>query len=153
MKHGSVTVSQGKVYVCTYLCSLSGGGVDYGPINCNPLVFSGTDSLECCNIPINDDNLVETTESFTVSLSTTASASDATLINPVQATVSITDNDIAFMRFLQSAYSVFENTGPLPVTLVLDPFGGSGTGPDSITQDIVEQIIARVEAGDTAIGK
>ena len=57
------------------------------------------------------------------------------------------------MRFLQSAYSQFENAGPLPVTLVLDPFGGSGTGPDSITQDIVEQIIARVEAGDTAIGK
>ena len=97
MKHGSVTVSQGKVCVCTYLCSLSGGGLDYGPITCNPLVFSGTDSLECCNIPINDDNLVETTESFTVSLSTTASASDATLINPVQATVSITDNDSEFI--------------------------------------------------------
>ena len=96
MNHGSVTVSKGKVYVCTYLCSLSGGGVDYGPITCNPLVFTGTDSLEWCNIPINDDNLVETTESFTVSLSTTAPASDATLINPVQATVSITDNDSEF---------------------------------------------------------
>jgi len=57
------------------------------------------------------------------------------------------------MRFSQSAYSQSENAGSLLVTLVLDPFGGSGTGPDSITQDIVEQIIARVEVGDTAIGK
>jgi len=85
-----------KVHVCTYWCPLSGGGVDYGPITCNPLVFSGTDSLECCNIPINDDNLCEDTESFTVSLNTTATASDATLINPVQATVSIIDNDSEF---------------------------------------------------------
>ena len=57
------------------------------------------------------------------------------------------------MRFLLPAISVFENAGPLSVTLVLDPFGGSGTGPDSITQYIVEQIIARVEVGNTAIGK
>jgi len=55
------------------------------------------------------------------------------------------------MRFLLSAYSQSENAGSLPVTLVLDPFGGSGTGPDSITEDIVEQIIAK--ADDTAIGK
>ena len=72
---------------------LLGGGVDYGPISCNPLVFSGNDSQECCSIPINDDNLVEATESFTVSLTTTAPASDANLIAPTQATVSIFDND------------------------------------------------------------
>ena len=93
MNHGSVTVSQGKVYVCTYLCSLSGGGVDYGPITCNPLVFSGNDSQECCNIPINDDNLVEGMESFNVSLTSTASSLDVNLIAPTEATIFIADND------------------------------------------------------------
>ena len=78
------------------LCCPSGGGVDYGPITCNPLVFSGTLNPRCCNIPINDDNLVEATESFTVSLTTTAPASDANLIAPTQATVSIADNDSKF---------------------------------------------------------
>jgi len=36
---------------------------------------------------------------------------------------------------------------------VLEPFGGSGSGSAAITQDIVEQIIAFTQAGDTATGK
>jgi len=60
---------------------------------------------------------------------------------------------VAFMRFSQSAYSQDENLGPLSVSLVLDPFGGSGSGSAQITQDIIEQIIAFAQAGDTATGK
>ena len=56
---------------------------------------------------------------------------------------------VAFMRFSQSAYSQDENSSSLSVSLVLEPFGGSA----EITQDIVEQIIAFAEAGDTATGK
>ena len=60
---------------------------------------------------------------------------------------------VAFMRFSQSAYSQGENSSSLSVSLVLDPFGGSGSGSAEITQDIVEVIIAFAQAGDTATGK
>ena len=57
------------------------------------------------------------------------------------------------MRFSQSAYSQSENSSPLSVSLVLDAFGGSGSGSTAITQDIVGQIIAFSQAGNTATGK
>ena len=60
---------------------------------------------------------------------------------------------VAFMRFSQSAYSQGENSSSLSVSLVLDPFGGSGGGLAEITQDIVELIIAFAQAGDTATSK
>ena len=60
---------------------------------------------------------------------------------------------VAFMRFTLAAYSQNESNTTLSVNLVLDPFGGTGTGPQSITQDILEAITALVPAGDTATGK
>ena len=60
---------------------------------------------------------------------------------------------VAFMRFSQSAYSQDENVSPLSVSLVLDPFGGSGSGSAAITQDILQQIIAFSQGGNTATGK
>ena len=79
-----------------YLCYLSGGGVDYGPLpmECIPLFFSSTDSQQCCVIPIIDDNMVEDTETFIVSLTT--NDGEVNLIAPINATVSITDNDGEF---------------------------------------------------------
>ena len=60
---------------------------------------------------------------------------------------------VAFMRFSQSAYFQGENNSPLSVSLVLDTFGGSGSGSAAITQDIVGQVISFAQAGDTATGK
>ena len=59
---------------------------------------------------------------------------------------------VAFMRFTQSAYSQGENMSPLSTSLVLDSFGGSGSGSAGITQDIAVQIIAFAQAGDSATG-
>ena len=59
----------------------------------------------------------------------------------------------AFMRFSQSAFSQDENVSPLSVSLVLDPFGGSGSGSAAITQDILQQIIAFSQGGNTATGR
>jgi len=42
--------------------------------------------------------------------------------------------------------------GPLSVSLVLDSFGGSGSGSAEITQDIVGQIISTAQVGNTATG-
>ena len=60
---------------------------------------------------------------------------------------------VAFMQFSQSAYSQDENISSLSVSLVLDPFGGSGSGSAAITQDIVGQITAFAQAGDNATGE
>jgi len=57
------------------------------------------------------------------------------------------------MRFSQPAYSQDENNSSLSVSLVLDTFGGSGSGSAGITQNIVGQIIAFAQAGNTATGK
>ena len=57
------------------------------------------------------------------------------------------------MRFSQSEYSQDENNNSLSVSLVLDPFGESGSGLVEITQDIVGQIIAFAQAGNPATGK
>ena len=51
------------------------------------------------------------------------------------------------MRFSQSAYSQSENISPLVVSLVLDTTSGT------TTQEIVAQIAASAQAGDTATGK
>ena len=85
--------------MCTHTklhtCVVSGGGTDYGPLPaaCNPLTFSaGSGSQLCCNIPINDDNLVEDPESFNVGLTTTDS-NNANLVASTTAIVNIADND------------------------------------------------------------
>jgi len=51
------------------------------------------------------------------------------------------------MRFSQPAYSQDENNSSLSVSLVLDTSGSA-----AITQDIVGQIIAFAQAGNTATG-
>ena len=69
------------------------------------------------------------------------------------ASLTVLSHAVAFMRFSQSAYSQNENSSPLSVSLVLDPFGGSGSGSAAITQDILQQIIAFSQGGNTATGK
>ena len=71
----------------------------------------------------------------------------------ITATCVVSFHAVAFMRFRLAAYSQSESITPLQVDLVLDPFGGTGTGSQSITRDIIEQITALVQVGDTATGK
>jgi len=87
-----------------------GSGVDYGPITCNPLIFSGTDSQECCNIPITDDNLCEGTETFNVLL--TATGNNVNVGFPSTAIVSIADNDVKIVGTDQPSYTVTEGEDP-----------------------------------------
>ena len=60
---------------------------------------------------------------------------------------------VPFIRFTQQEYTQNEDSSPLSVSLVLDPFGGSGFGSSSISQAIVCQIVASAQLGDTATGK
>ena len=60
---------------------------------------------------------------------------------------------VPFIRFTQQEYTQNENISPLSVSLVLDPFGGSGFGSSSISQAIVCELESFAQSGDTATGK
>ena len=67
-------------------------GMDFDRLQAVMLVFSPATQMEpqCADIPINDDNTLEDTETFTVSLAT-AAGERVNLDTP--STVSIQDND------------------------------------------------------------
>ena len=71
---------------------LKGGGVDYdsGPYN---VTFSPGETLATFNVSINDDDVVEGNENFTLSIGASSLPNGVTVINPYQTTVTITDND------------------------------------------------------------
>ena len=74
-------------------------------------------------------------------------------LNSTYLSVDFLSYAVAFLQFSQLAYSQDENNSPLSVSLVLDPFGDSGSGSATISQGIVGQIIAFAQAGNTATGK
>ena len=71
---------------------LTGGGVDYdsGP---SDITFPAGETLAVFNVSINDDNIVEDNESFTLSIDLSSLPNGVTVINPNQTTVNIMDDD------------------------------------------------------------
>ena len=71
---------------------LTGGGVDYdsGPFD---ITFPAGETLAVFNVSINDDNIVEDNENFTLSLDPPSLPNGVTVINPNQTTVNIIDDD------------------------------------------------------------
>ena len=71
---------------------LTGGGVDYdsGPFD---ITFPAGETLAVFNVTINDDNIVEGNEKFTLSIDPSSLPSGVTVINPNQTAVNIIDND------------------------------------------------------------
>jgi len=106
-----------------------------------------------------DDRIVEGTESFTTTATITDAGTQPGGVTPAfvpgtnTVTVTIADDDVPFIRFTQQEYTQNENSSPLSVSLVLDPFGGGGFGPSSISQAIVCQIVASAQLTNTATGK
>ena len=72
---------------------LTGGGVDYdsGPFD---ITFPAGETLAVFNVSINDDDIVEGNENFTLSINT--SSLPDTVANPVQITVTIVDDDCKY---------------------------------------------------------
>ena len=68
---------------------LTGGGVDYdsGPFD---ITFPAGETLAVFNVPINDDNIVEENENFTLSINSSSLLYGVDLI---QTTVTIFDDD------------------------------------------------------------
>ena len=71
---------------------LTGGGIDYdsGPFD---ITFPAGETLAVFNVSINDDNIVEDNENFTLVINPSSLPNGVTVVNPNQTTVNITDND------------------------------------------------------------
>ena len=71
---------------------LTGGGIDYeyGPFD---ITFPAGETLAVFNVSINDDNIVEGNENFTLSINTSSLPNEVTIGNPVHTVVTIMDDD------------------------------------------------------------
>ena len=78
-----------------------------------PLMFSSCDVRKCINVTIENDDITEQNETFSVSLQRTATLDSRITLNPKSATVHITDDDgmhytsVPFSRLFNCASTVF----------------------------------------------
>ena len=70
-------------------------GVDYGTPNPSTFTFTAAQTIQCTNIPITDDTLIEgpVDETFNITLTQTLPNDPGVQLAPKTATVSIEDND------------------------------------------------------------
>ena len=66
--------------------------MDYGSVNVT-LTFAECQNRSCVDVLIEDDDVLELTESFSVTLERTLGLDDRIELGPVDAEVEITDND------------------------------------------------------------
>ena len=65
---------------------------DYGELSL-PLIFSPCDIKQCITVKIENDDITEESEFFTVNLERTTNLDSRIVLDPRNATVNITDND------------------------------------------------------------
>jgi hypothetical protein len=66
--------------------------MDYGAVSAI-LMFAACDTRQCVNVPIADDETLELTETFTVTLDRTPTLDTRITLNPVDGDIKILDND------------------------------------------------------------
>ncbi|XP_065884189.1 uncharacterized protein [Dysidea avara] len=108
----------------------SATGVDYGSGRYTVTFPAGETSVPF-DIPINNDNIVEGNEGFTVTIDPSSLPDNVTRGNPGSATVTINDTSVLRVEFSQPDYTGSEQSGVVRVTLVLR--GGTSTSPISVT--------------------
>ena len=77
------------------LTNLAGNGVDYGTPNPSTFTFTASQTIQCTNIPITDDTLIEgpVDETFNITLTQTLPNDPGVQLAPTTATVSIVESD------------------------------------------------------------
>ena len=77
------------------LTNLAGNGVDYGTPNLSTFTFTAAQTIQCTNIPITDDALIEgpVDEMFNITLAQTLPTDPGVKLAPTTAIVSIVNND------------------------------------------------------------
>ena len=97
-------------------------GADYAP-HTGTLVFGPGVTSQTITVPTTNDTLVESPETFTVTLSSPRPATSIGLGSPSTATVTITDNDaFGLLQLARDTYSVTEGAA---ASLVVTRTGGS----------------------------
>ncbi|XP_065892782.1 extracellular matrix organizing protein FRAS1-like [Dysidea avara] len=93
-------------------------GVDYtaGPY---AVMFPAGQMSALFDITINDDNILERSETFTIDVDSSSLPTGVSVSSTSQATVAIDNDDSITVRFDQSTYSVNEDAGPSQLVLVL----------------------------------
>jgi len=131
-----------------------GGGGDFaltGPTNTTTVSFaagSANGATQVLNLGINEDVLVEGTESFTASL---GAVTGQALVTGSTQTLTITDNEAAVLSFVSATSSAPEGTTPHTVQAVLEISSvGAGTPAlqDAVTVAIVQTPGTALTPGD-----
>ncbi len=122
---GSATItaslSEAAPYPVTVKYSTSDGtateGIDYGTSS-GTLTFTAGNTSETFSVPVTDDSTVEPDETVILTLS---NAINASLGNPISATLTITSEDVPDVVFSSATYSVAENvvSGTASITVEL----------------------------------
>ena len=73
-----------------YISLIGEADYDSGPFN---ITIPAGETLAVFNIPINDDDLIEGNENFTLSINASLLPSNVVIVNPVQIKVTIFDDD------------------------------------------------------------
>ena len=96
MYHVLTAYNIGSTQGCVSLLpNLAGGGVNYGTLNPSIFTFTAAQTIQCTNIPITDDTLIEgpVDETFNITLTQTLPNDPGVQLAPSTATISIDDND------------------------------------------------------------
>ena len=100
IKTGAYLLNLSTIYTAPWKCLITTlfsniAGVDYGAPNPSTFTFTATQTIQCTNIPITDDTLVEGHfhETFNITLTQTLPTDPGVQLAPSTATVSIDDND------------------------------------------------------------
>ena len=105
-------------------------GSDYTAVS-GTLTFNPGETSKTFDVPIINDSFVETSENFSLNLSSPSFGS--TVASPSSATVTIADDDGgSIVRFNPTSYSVNEAAGTVTLTVVADRLGNAS---DVITVD------------------
>jgi hypothetical protein len=123
-------------------------GSDFTMTSPQTISFANGEWEKVVSIPITDDSVKETTETFGLALSNPAGTKPTTLGAISAATVSIMDDDaMPVFRLDSSSYSVGEGDGSLDVTIVRDTDPALAGTVDPNAQSTVDWLTADGSAG------
>ena len=94
----------------------SATSADFEPVMMGEVTLSSTSTVVTFEIPITDDDILENSESFVVTL-TKVDGRDTLRLSSNRATVKIIDNDMVEIGFESATYSVDEGAGTVALTV------------------------------------
>ena len=122
-----------------------GGNVDYDSATDTATFAAGSDASQQVVVAINNDNLLETTETFSVALASSTVLGGRVIDTTDGALGTITDNETATVRFVQPGSSALEQAPTLPVEVRLDTNGATLAVPVSV--DVIDLLGGSAVAG------